>query len=330
MPNSGMYAPPAEQSRQEIRAIRAVLDKGLTLQYREKPTRGDLRAKGFGLARSQGPASPPSPMTRTEGELRREIVEIGRWIHQQGFVAAYDGNISARLDDHRILSTPTTTSKGMMQTEDLVICDYEGKKITGRRSVTSEMAMHLLIYKRRPDVHGVVHAHPPTATGYAAAGLSLNKALVSEVVLSLGCIPLARYGTPGTPELTEALAPLVASYDAILMANHGVVTYGPDLMTAYFRMETVEHFAKISLVTELLGRQVLLSDPEVDKLLAARARYFGPGAPPIERSSVCPVTDGVRETSERIPVSRQELEAMVREAVRSMISREPMAKSVEG
>ncbi len=259
-------------------------------------------------------------MTKTEDELRREVVEIGRWIHRLGFVAAYDGNITARLDSHRILSTPTTVSKGMMETDDLVVVDYEGKKITGRRNVTSEIAMHLLIYKRRPDVNGIVHAHPPTATGYAAAGLSLNKALVSEVVLSLGCIPLARYGTPGTPELTEALVSLVGSYDAILMANHGVVTHGPDLLTAYLRMETVEHFAKISLVTELLGRQVLLSESDVDKLLAARQRYFGAGTSSVERSSSCPVTDGVRETAERIPISREDLEAMVREAVRSLKS----------
>ena len=114
---------------------------------------------------------------------------------------------------------------------------------------------------------------PPTATGYAAAGIPLNKALLSELVLALGCIPVARYGTPGTPELSEALEPLVQSYDAILMANHGVVTYGQDLLTAFFRMETIEHFARVSLVTELLGKQVLLSGGDVEKLLAARARY---------------------------------------------------------
>src|SRR5579863_3797161 len=264
---------------------------------------------------------PRQIMIKTEDELRKEIIEIGRWIHDLGFVSGYDGNISARLDDHRILSTPTTMSKGMMQTDDLVVVDYEGQKITGRRNVTSEIAMHLLIYKRRPDVHGVVHAHPPTATGYAAAGLSLNKALVSEVVLSLGCVPLARYGTPGTPELTDALAPLVGSYDAILMANHGVVTCGPDLWRAYYKMDTVEHFAKISLVTELLGRQVLLSEGDVDKLLDARQRYFGAGTPAVERSAACPITDGARSNEERFWVSREELEAMVARVVESRKSK---------
>jgi len=267
-------------------------------------------------------------MIKTEDELRREIVEVGRWIHRQGYVAGYDGNISARLDNHRILSSPTTIGKGMMKPDDLVVVDYEGRKLLGQRKVTSEIAMHLLIYKRRPDVHAVVHAHPPTATGFASAGLSLNKALISEVVLSFGCIPLARYGTPGTPELTEALRPLVGSYDAILMANHGVVTYAPDLERAYFKMETVEHFAKISLVTEILGRQVLLSRTEVDKLLAARQSYFGPGTPAIERSAACPIADSTRDASngaepraegnaeERFAVSSEELAAMVHQALR--------------
>jgi len=263
----------------------------------------------------------------TEDELRREIVQVGRWIHERGFVSGYDGNISARLDNHRILSTPTTMSKGMMAVDDLVVVDYDGKKISGRRNVTSELAMHLLIYKRRSDVMAVVHAHPPTATGYAAAGIPLNKALVSEVVLTFGCIPLAPYGTPGTPALSDALLPLVGSYDAILMANHGVVTYGPDLLRAYFRMETVEHFAKVSLVTEQLGRQVLLSDAEVDKLLTARAGYFGAGTPEVPRSAACPVSgprapasrdgEGRAEAREgdRFWVSRAELEQMIAEAI---------------
>src|ERR1700757_2600113 len=174
----------------------------------------------------------------SERQHREDIVRFGRLLHQRAYVAATDGNLSVRLDHETILSTPTGMSKGMLEPEDLVVVDMKGKRVTGRRQVSSEIGMHLLIYGLRPDTHGVVHAHPPTATGYAAAGLALNKALVSEIVLSLGCIPLARYGTPGTPELTEALAPLVGSYDAILMANHGVVTSGPDVMRAYYRMET--------------------------------------------------------------------------------------------
>jgi L-fuculose-phosphate aldolase len=133
--------------------------------------------------------------------------------------------------------------------------------------------MHLFIYQQRSDVHAICHAHPPIATGFAAAGLPLDSAILSEAVLSLGCVPLAPYGTPGTPELCDSIAPLLRNYDAILMANHGVVTYGPDLLTAFFRMETVEHFAHVSLVTELLGKKSLLSPRDVDKLLAARSRY---------------------------------------------------------
>ena len=135
--------------------------------------------------------------------------------------------------------------------------------------------MHLMIYKLRPDVHGIVHAHPPTATGFAAAGLALNQPLVCEVVIGLGSIPLARYGTPGTPELTDALAPLIPEYDAILMSNHGVVAYGDTLHHAYMKMETVEHFAQIALVTHLLGRQNPLSAQELEKLMVARSKYQG-------------------------------------------------------
>lgn len=251
---------------------------------------------------------------KTEDEHRRDICTVGYWVHQRGFVGASDGNISVRLDSRRVLTSPTAISKGMMQPDDLVITDMQGRKLAGRRNASSELAMHLLIYKRRPDVHAVCHAHPVTATGYAAAGLPLNKALVSEIVLALGCIPVARYGTPGTAELTEALEPLVPSYDAILMANHGVVTYGPDLLTAFFRMETVEHFARIALVTELLGKQVLLSGEDVEKLLAARARYGLTTAAQV--GTECPVT-AESLGADRVTLTRQELEALIEEAVRA-------------
>jgi L-fuculose-phosphate aldolase len=251
---------------------------------------------------------------KTDEQHRRDICAVGRWLHGRHFVAATDGNVSVRLDNERIMTTPTAFSKGMMTSDDLVITDTQGKRISGSRQGSSELGMHLLIYRRRPDVHAVCHAHPPTATGYAAAGIPLNKAIVSEVVLSLGCIPVAPYATPGTPELTEALDPLVQNYDALLMANHGVVTYGADLLTAFFRMETVEHFAQISLVTEMLGKQALLSGRDVEKLLAARARYGSTTASQV--APECPVTSETTAT-ERVNLTRQELEALIEEALRS-------------
>jgi L-fuculose-phosphate aldolase len=249
---------------------------------------------------------------KTEDEHRRDICAVGRWIHDRGYVASTDGNISLRLDPRRILTSPTSISKGMMTPDDLVVTDLQGHKLSGRRNPSSELGMHLLIYSRRPDINAVCHAHPPAATGYAAAGVPLNKAILCELVLSLGCIPVARYGTPGTPELTEALEPLVQSYEAILMANHGVVCYGHDLLSAFFRMETTEHFARVALVTELIGKQVLLSSGDVEKLLAARARYGIQTASSIGQD--CPVTADNAD-AEKITLTRRELEALVDEAV---------------
>ena len=210
---------------------------------------------------------------KSERHHRAQIVRFGRMIHELGYVAATDGNLSVRLGPNRVLATPTSMSKGMMQSKDMVVVDMAGRRISGRRNVSSEIGMHLLIYKLRPDVNAIVHAHPPTATGFAAAGMALDQALCSEVVITLGSIPLARYGTPGTSELAEALEPLIPRHDAILMANHGVVTYGEDLLHAYMNMETVEHFARIALVVHQLGRQQLLSGEDVSKLMAAREKY---------------------------------------------------------
>jgi L-fuculose-phosphate aldolase len=162
-----------------------------------------------------------------------------------------------------------------MRPADLVIVDMDGQRVSGHRNVTSEIGMHLLIYRLRPDVRAICHAHPPTATGFAAAGVALTEPLVCEVVMGLGCIPLARYGTPGTSELSQTLEPYVPDYDAILMSNHGVVAYGDTLEHAYMKMETVEHFAQIALVTHLLGRQQPLKQVEIEKLLNARTKYFG-------------------------------------------------------
>ena len=208
----------------------------------------------------------------SEHESRMEILRFGRMLHERGLIAATDGNISVRLNEASVLITPTCISKGMMSTEDLLVVDMHGRKISGFRDVTSEIGMHMTIYRMRPDINAIVHAHPPTATGFAACGLALDQALISEVLLSLGTVPLAHYATPGTSELSEALEPYIPDHDAVLMANHGVVTYGCDLMQAYMNMETVEHFAKIALVVKQLGCERPLGADQVSKLHEMRQR----------------------------------------------------------
>jgi len=174
----------------------------------------------------------------SEEKLRQEIVRFCHLTYEKSLLASTDGNLSVRLPDGSILCTATMTNKGLIRPEDLVVIDASGRKIRGERKPSSEMAMHLLIYEMRPDIQAVVHAHPPCATAYAAAGIPLNKALISEVVLALGCIPLAEYGTPGTPELSDEIRPFIKHYDALLMANHGVVTYGANIEEAFNRMDT--------------------------------------------------------------------------------------------
>jgi L-fuculose-phosphate aldolase len=208
----------------------------------------------------------------SQPQQREAIVRFGKTLYERGFIAATDGNISVRLPGDRVMITPTCMCKGTMSPEDLVVVDMNGHKLEGERNVSSEVAMHLLVYRLRRDVNGIVHAHPPTATGFAAAGIALDQPLISEIVLTLGVVPLARYGCPGTPELSESLRPLVPDHEAILMANHGVVAYADELERAFMHMETVEHFAKITLVARTLGQQQVLSAEEVRKLNAIRAQ----------------------------------------------------------
>jgi L-fuculose-phosphate aldolase len=212
-------------------------------------------------------------MTDRESQLRAEMVQIGRLMYEKGMVAGTDGNISARLDQERMLATPTRTCKGLMTGADLIVCDMQGNKISGARDRTSEILMHATIYEMRPDVTAVVHAHPPVATGFAVAGRSLELPLLPEVVIYLGSVPLAAYGLPGTPELSDALRPLITKHDGMLMANHGAVTYGADLCQAFAYMEMIEHFARISLVAEILGGPRVLPEAEVSRLMESRSRY---------------------------------------------------------
>jgi L-fuculose-phosphate aldolase len=232
------------------------------------------------------PRRSPHRMPQTEHQLREEIVRVGRLMFEKGWVAGSDGNISQRLPDGRILATPAGVCKGMLDPHGLILCNSDGEKIDGDQAPTSEIGMHLAIYRMRPDTRAVVHAHPPVATGFAVAGRELNLGLLPEVIVGLGCVPLAEYGTPGTPALSEGMLPYIEKYEALLLANHGAVAWGENVLQAFFRMETVEHFARITLVAELLGGPRVLPRAEIEKLFAARARYgiksrsrFEPGCP---------------------------------------------------
>jgi len=216
--------------------------------------------------------------TRLEEQIRADIVEAGRRMYSRGYVASNDGNISARLDDKRLMTTPKSVSKGFMTPDMMVVVDYDGNKVAGDRDASSELPMHLEIYRNRPDVNGVVHAHPPIATGFAVAGIALTRAVLAEVITTLGSIPIAEYGTPSTAELPEAVRKYIKAHDGMLLANHGAVTCGPSVMAAYYKMETIEHFAKISLVARLLGREHLISRGEVERLQGLRG-YYGIAAP---------------------------------------------------
>lgn len=208
-----------------------------------------------------------------EAEVRAEIVEVGRRLWARGFVASNDGNISVRVGDHRLITTPTAVSKGFMTPDMMVVTDLEGRHLEGDRKASSELKMHLEVYRQRPDIRAVVHAHPPTATGFAVAGIPLDRAVLAEVVTTLGSIPIAEYATPSTEELPAAVRRYITAHDGLLLANHGALAVAADVMGAYYRMETIEHFARISLTARMLGREHLLSREEVVRLQGLRGMY---------------------------------------------------------
>jgi L-fuculose-phosphate aldolase len=204
-----------------------------------------------------------------EQTARREIVSVGQLMYERSYVVSSDGNVSVRLDDGRIIATPTMTCKGRMTEDSLAVTDMQGKSLNNRRA-SSELAMHLLIYRERPDVKAVCHAHPPHGTAFAVAGIPIDQPILSEVILTLGCVPLAEYGTPSTEELTEAMRPLVKHHNALLMANHGAVAYGADLWQAFDRLETLEHTARIAILSRMLGGSRNLPADAIEKLINVR------------------------------------------------------------
>lgn len=258
-------------------------------------------------------------MLKTERQLRDDVVEVGRRMSQKGWIAANDGNITIRLDDDRILATPTGVCKGQLTADDLIVCNLAGEKLEGQRKPTTEMEMHLTVYRLRADIRAVVHAHPPTATGFAVAGRPLNQGLLPEVILCLGAVPLAEYGLPGTPALVDGMLPYIPKFDAMLMANHGAVAYAEDVFTAYARMDIVEHFARITLAAEMLGGARPLPRMEIQKLFDSRERYglnsrnrYEPGWPL--------AAEDLPDPGEKIEITREQLLSIIDEALSRALS----------
>jgi L-fuculose-phosphate aldolase len=210
---------------------------------------------------------------RMECLLRRDLVRFGRWLARLGFTPGTAGNLSVRLDHERLLVTPTGMSKYLMRSADMAIVDLEGRQLAGTTRVTSEIGMHLAVYQHRQDVAAVIHSHPPTATAFACAGRALDEMLCQEAVMTLGVVPLAGFATTGTDEVAASLVPLIPAHDAILMANHGAVSYGKTLLDAFLKMETVEHLAQIALVAHQLGSPQVLGQRQIEQLHLAKANY---------------------------------------------------------
>lgn len=204
-------------------------------------------------------------------EAKQAILDVGRRMYNKNFVAANDGNISCKVSDDVIWCTPTGVSKGFMTDDMLVQMRLDGTVIRGRCKPSSEMKMHLRVYRENPNVNAVVHAHPPAATSYAIAGLPLNQAILTEAILCIGEVPLAPYAMPGTEEVPDSIAPYVNTHNGCLLANHGALTWGKDVVDAWMRMESIEYYATVSMYTRgLIGQVNELTCAQVDRLVQRR------------------------------------------------------------
>ena len=219
-----------------------------------------------------------------EYEIKKQILDVGRRIYQRGMVAANDGNISVKLNDNEFLCTPTGVSKGFMTMDMICKVDAEGKVLqaNGPYKPSSEIKMHMRVYKLRPDVKSVVHAHPMYATSYAIAGIPLTQPIMPEAVIALGCVPIAKYGTPSTNEIPDAVEPFLQHYDAVLLENHGALTYSDSLMAAYYKMESLEFYAKLMFLSTQLGGPQQLNDEQVQALYEIRRKMGLSGKHPAE------------------------------------------------
>lgn len=209
---------------------------------------------------------------QNEREIRNQIVDICRRMYEKDFVAAGDGNVSVKLSADRFLTTPSGKHKGYLRSDELVVVNAKGDKISGTLSPSSELPMHLCAYEKRPDIGAVIHAHPPISTAFSIAGISLAQCILPEVVLSLGSIPTTRYATPTTEEGAEVIQEYIADYDALILQRHGSLTVGKDLDAAYMKLERIEHAAEVTYHARNLGHAHPLSRQQVARLLQARGK----------------------------------------------------------
>ncbi|MBE6556624.1 MAG: class II aldolase/adducin family protein [Ruminococcaceae bacterium] len=223
----------------------------------------------------------------TELEIKQQICDIGKRIYDKGMVASNDGNISVKLGDNEFLCTPTGVSKGFMTPEYICKVDAEGRVIEANEGFrpSSEIKMHMRVYRERPDVMSVVHAHPLYATSFAIAGIPLTEPIMPEAVIALGEVPIAAYGTPSTEEIPDAVAPYLQSYDAVLLANHGALSFSDSLLNAYHKMESLEFYAQLLYQSKMLGGPKLLSEEQVLRLYEIRRQFGLKGKHPADRLS---------------------------------------------
>jgi L-fuculose-phosphate aldolase len=223
----------------------------------------------------------------TEYEIKKQICDIGKRIYNQGMVAANDGNISVKLNDNEFLCTPTGVSKGFMTPEYICKVDANGQVIQANPGFkpSSEIKMHMRVYKQRPDVNSVVHAHPVYATSFAIAGIPLTQPIMPEAVIALGCVPIADYGTPSTEEIPDAVEKHLQYFDAVLLENHGALTYSDSLINAYHKMESVEFYAKLLYLARQLGGPKELTPQQVERLYEIRRQFGLKGKHP---ANLCP------------------------------------------
>ncbi len=223
-------------------------------------------------------------MVQNEYEIKKQICEIGKRIYDRNMVAANDGNISVKLNDNEFLCTPTGVSKGFMTPEYICKVDKEGKVLQANKGFrpSSEIKMHMRVYQKRPDVGSVVHAHPTFATAFAIAGIPLTQPIMPEAVISLGCVPIAPYGTPSTMEIPDAVEPYLEHFDQVLLESHGALTWGQDLQTAYYKMESVEFYAELLYKARQLGGPKEFDEKTVQRLYEIRRQMGLPGKHPAD------------------------------------------------